>query len=327
MQVSDGRALSRAFVIAPALLLAVAGYRIWSRTATPAETTVAAAPAEIRPTAWAATAGAEDMDEADIPDGLRAYGDGHLVKARAVRDVFDHFLLGIGASSMSHIDKRVRRHIIATLSAPARGEALDLWQRYRAYLDTENKLLESSRGDTSSLDLVRIGQFLQSRRALRWKMLPDVAQTWFGEEEAAEIRQLDRLTISQNGSLGSEEKARRLAALDARDPVFRAAADKGAPIAKLARLVADMEASKQSPDAIAAAVASTGNAAAAGRIRQWARAEADWETRYKDYLDERTRIEAGRLGTDATEEMLAAARARHFPVPAEAMRARALDAR
>ncbi|MBN3768079.1 lipase secretion chaperone [Burkholderia sp. Se-20378] len=197
-----------------------------------------------------------------VPDGLRADRDGHLVKDGRVRDVFDYYLSAGDTRTHAQIDAAVRARIAAMLHAPAGSEAIDLWTRYLGYLGALKHDMQTAGladgaapAGMSAADIERIGRVLTARAALQRQWLPDVALTWFGQADQDDRRQLQALRVVADRSLSDSERSARLAALDADDPVARAAREAGASVQALSIAMARTRDAQASPGAASEALA------------------------------------------------------------------------
>ncbi|WP_431228990.1 lipase secretion chaperone [Burkholderia contaminans] len=175
-----------------------------------------------------------------VPDGLRADRNGHLVKDGRVRDVFDYYLSAGTTRTRARIDAAVRGRIAAMLHAPADAEAIDLWTRYLGYLGALQEDMQTAGmadgaapAEMSAAGIQRLDGLLSTRAALQRQWLPDVALTWFGQADQDDRRQLQALRVVADRSLPDGERYARLAALDADDPVARAAREAGSRVQAL----------------------------------------------------------------------------------------------
>jgi len=195
-----------------------------------------------------------------VPDGLRADRNGHLVKDGRVRDVFDYYLSAGNTRTQAQIDAAVRGRIAAKLHAPADSEAIDVWTRYLGYLAALKNDMQSA-GLTdgaapsaiSAADIERIGRVLAARAALQRQWLPDVALTWFGQADQDDRRQLQALRVIADHSLSDSERSALLTALDADDPVARAAREAGSRVQALSIAMARTRDTQVSPGAVSSA--------------------------------------------------------------------------
>lgn len=224
----------------------------------------------------------------------------------------------------------------AKLVSPALSEAQSLLQRYLAY----RKAL-ATQGDTSrskpSLEQVQqhpevlatLRQRIGARAALRRQYLgADVAQAWYGDEDALDTAALDRLAVMADPSLTPEQRATKLAAIEANLPAAlrEARRNASAPV----KLANDMD--SWTKDGLSEAqirqrlAAQSIDGIVADRLVQASREEAVWRGRYDAYAQQRDRINSFPGLSDADRAaQLTQLRQQTFPVPYEALRAQALD--
>ncbi|MCX4160976.1 MULTISPECIES: lipase secretion chaperone [Paraburkholderia] len=262
------------------------------------------------------------LDGTTVPDGLKADASGHLIKSRRVRDVFDYFLVESGEASAQRIDAAVVARIDEQLGGMAREEGVDLWQRYARY----RVALRALAGTMERTNPDSLTHILEQRVALRAQFLPDVAQAWFADEEQADRDQLERMSAMADPSLTDQQRSERLAAIDARDPTLMKARDAGADVTALSQLVTKLQQAHASPDEIGAAVAASSDAETGARVARQVAQDADWSARYASYRAALQAITPSTGGASSGQDtQLDQLRSQYFPIPAEAMRAAALD--
>lgn len=164
--------------------------------------------------------------DTSAPDGLTVTADQHLVINRALKDVFDYFLLGGHLGAREEHTEKLRAHLKASLPGPAFQEADKIIRNYVAYLDAHDTLLAreavpSANPDSllAPPDIERVSAWLAQRARLRQELLGlHIAQAWFGEEEIqdqqsiAAMRQRgatpfpqSQASTTQTGSTGLQE--------------------------------------------------------------------------------------------------------------------------
>ncbi|WP_296228718.1 lipase secretion chaperone [Ralstonia sp. UBA689] len=286
------------------------------------------APAPARPT---------ELADTQAPDGLRVDASGHLIVEAPNRAVFDYFLDVPASLPEAQRVAMAETHLRAKLVSPALSEAQSLLQRYLAY----RKAL-AGQGDAGrskpSLEQVQqrpemiatLRQQLGTRSALRRQVLgADVAQAWYGDEDAMDAAALDRLAIMADPSLTPEQRAAKLAAIEANLPpsVREARRNASAPI-KLANDMDEWTKQGLSEAQIRQRLAAQGiDGVVADRLVQASREEAAWRTRYDAYARERDRINSFSGLSDADRAaQIAQLRQQTFAASNEALRAQALDA-
>ncbi|HVH07622.1 MAG TPA: lipase secretion chaperone, partial [Myxococcota bacterium] len=145
--------------------------------------------------------------------GLRVDAGGHFVPGREALDLFDYYFSASGEEPDATIRMRILAAIRARLEGPAVAEAEAFFARYLAYREAAEALFAS---EPASDDLDR--RFQRVREIRREAFGPALAADLFAEEEAIAAIDLERRRVAQDRTLASDERARRLAALDAELP-------------------------------------------------------------------------------------------------------------
>lgn len=332
------------FVVAVLVAVSVAGGVYWWHTSDAPDTPVASQPQAAKG-AFIGSAGGEpsttgapapELADTQAPDGLQVDARGHLIVEAANRAVLDYFL---DVPASLHEAQRVsmaEAHLRAKLITPALAEAQSLLQRYLAYRKAAAQSGATSR-NKPSLEQVQqrpeliatLRQQLSDRSALRRQYLgADVAQAWYGDDDAMDAAAIDRVAVMADPSLTQEQRAARIAAIDASLPasVQQARRDASAPL----KLAADMETwTKQgmSEAEMRQRLSARGvDNLVADRLIQGNREEADWHNRYDAYTRERDRINAFAGLSDADRAaQIAQLRQQTFTASHELLRAQALD--
>ncbi|MFP3502821.1 lipase secretion chaperone [Burkholderia sp. SIMBA_062] len=337
MAAREGRAplARRAAIYGVVGLAAIAGVAIWSG-AGPHRGTGAAGDVPDAPAVGGVAAAAPRAAvpaSAGLPPSLAGSSaprlpldaGGHLAKSRAVRDFFDYCLSARSDLSATALDALVVREIAAQLDGTmAQPEALDVWHRYRAYLDALAKLPDAGAVDKSDLGALQLA--LDQRVSIAYRTLGDWSQPFFGAEQWRQRYDLARLKIAQDRTLTDAQKAERLAALAQQLPADERAARQKADRQQAAiDQIAQLQKSGATPDAMRAQLTQTLGPDAAARVVQMQQDDASWQSRYADYAAQRAQIDAAGLSPQDRDARIAALRRRMFTKSGEAVRAASLD--
>ncbi|MBM2777278.1 lipase secretion chaperone [Burkholderia territorii] len=337
MTAREGRAplARRVAIYGAAGLAAIAGVAIWNSTVSHrgADATHASADTAVPGGANAAPPQAAVPASAGLPPPLAGSSaprlpldaGGHLAKSRAVRDFFDYCLTARSDLSAAELDALVVREIAAQLDGTvAQSEALDVWHRYRAYLDTLAKLPQAGAVDKSDLGALQLA--LDQRASIASRALGEWSQPFFGAEQWRQRYDLARLKIVQDRTLTDAQKAERLAVLAQQMPADEREARQKADRQQAAiDQIAQLQKSGAMPETMRAQLAQTLGPEAAERVAQMQQDDASWQSRYADYAAQRAQIGAAGLSPQERDAQIAALRQRMFTKPGEAMRAASLD--
>jgi hypothetical protein len=138
----------------------------------------------------ASSAGA--TESVALGDSGLALSEGHwLIVNGALLELIDSFLL---ANADDDRADRLRRYLKGKLPAPAYGKAMQIVERYQAYMKAHDDLLAAQNlgrvRDASAVDIDRIAIWRQQRDRLRAGILgDDVVRAWYQNDDA----QLDQV--------------------------------------------------------------------------------------------------------------------------------------
>ncbi|PFH07686.1 lipase chaperone LimK [Collimonas sp. PA-H2] len=247
------------------------------------------------------------------PPGLAVGADQHLQVNRALRDVFDYYLLGGLPGSRSEHMAQLLAYLKSSLPASAYVDGERLARAYVAYLAAHDALLDrqtppalTADSKMAPLDAERMASWLAQLSRLRQDTLGmEVARIWFADEEAESQRMLAALRSGVKSGLS------------AADPVQKSFDD--------LRQLRQQGASQQAQRDMMAQQFGT---AAAQRFDQLGQEEQAWQDRYAQYRQatDQIRQQAGSAEEDRNRQ-IDALRNQTFSDPAERMRAQGLDRR
>ncbi len=268
-----------------------------------------------------------------MPAGPEADAAGNLRLTRALRTYFDYFLSARhDAGGIDALDALVHDDIRRQVPQPAAGQAWQLWRRYVACLaeiqpEAARKPLAGADGMLDAQQVQQLRALLTQRHAARQRWLPEVAQAWFGDEQAYDEAMLARLEIAAQPGLDDAQRRQRLAEVDAALPEpVRAAREASARPRAISQTIADLQAAGRTTQDIGAALAQAYGAEVAQRYQQQAQAEQSWQQRYDDYAARRAQIEAfAGLSEQDRRQQLDTLRRQAFDNPSEALQAEVVD--
>ncbi|SOZ15910.1 lipase chaperone [Cupriavidus taiwanensis] len=277
--------------------------------------------------AWPSLAGVE------MPAGPEADAAGNLRLTRALRTYFDYFLSARhDAGGIDALDPVVHDDIRRHVPQPAAGQAWQLWRRYVACLaeiqpEAARKPLAAADGTLDAQQVQQLRALLAQRNAARQRCLPEVAQAWFGDEQAYDEAMLARLEIVTQAGLDDAQRRQRLAELDPTLPEpLRAASAASARPQAISQTISELQAAGRTTQDIGAALAQAYGPEVAQRYQQQAQAEQSWQQRYDDYAARRAQIEAfAGLSEQDRRQQLDTLRRQAFDNPSEALQAEVVD--
>ncbi|CAB3771884.1 lipase chaperone [Burkholderia puraquae] len=251
---------------------------------------------------------------------------GHLAKVEAVRGFFDYFLTAQNQLSHVEFDALVVRAIAAQLDGTvAQHEALDVWERYRAYFAELAKLPGGGAVD-NTLDLPALQLALDLRATIASRTLGDWSEPFFGTEQKLQRYDLARLKIIRDPSLTAERKEAGLAALEQQLPADqRVERERQKEQNNAIAQIDKVQQSNATPDETRAQLAQTLGPEAAERVVKMQQADNAWHAKYNEYAAQRAQIDAQNLPTRDRDAQIAQLRQRYFTEPGEARRAASLD--
>ncbi len=254
------------------------------------------------------------------PDGaLVRDADGRFVPTHDALDLFDYFFSASGEEPDARIRARIEAAIAEQLDDPA--PALDLLDRYLGYRAEARALFTEE--NAAALPLERR---LQRIRELRRAHFGELADALFADEEERWRADIERLRVLHDPALAAEERATRLAALDAELPEsVREARAAATAASSLRREEERLRAEGASDAEIGALREARFGREAAERLAAIDQARAAWHARVSAYRAERERMAALELGdAEARAAAIAALRDAYFE-GAERLRIEALD--
>jgi lipase chaperone LimK len=260
----------------------------------------------------------------DADGGLAIDAGGAFLPTPDAIALFDYFLAASGEEDPAVIRQRIVDQIRGRLGGAAAREAEALLDSYLAFRDELRELVQAAEAPP------HLEQRLQWIRELRREHFgPEVAAALFGAGEDVVLIDLERRRVATDASLDAEERAARLAALDARLPEsVRVTRQRARAPQRVREEVAALRSAGASEAEVFAVRERSFGAEAADRLAALDAQRAEWERRLAAYQAERDQLladeEIAALAKEEREAALDALRAAHFE-PGELQRVRAID--
>lgn len=233
---------------------------------------------------------------------------GRLVVTRDALDLFDYYLAASGEEPLATIRARIAREIETRLPPDARPAAFDLLERYLAYREA----LRALHRDEGLAELALELRFQRIRELRREHFAAHEREALFAAEEERWRIDLERRRVAMDPDLSSDERAQRLAALDAELPrEVREARETTLAALRLREDEAALRARGASDAEIHALRERRFGADAAARLAALDRQRAHWDERVQAWHEERARL----VAAGASAEEVATRRAERFQGP------------
>lgn len=239
--------------------------------------------------------------EGTTPDGeVRQNGADKLVVDAELAHLFDYYLAGLGEKPLEAIRVEIGRELDRRLKPGPAAEARRLLGQY---LDYKRALVELERSLPKPASLTAGARArLEAMQQLRQRYFSqDESDGLFGASDAYDTDAIARLEINADTSLTPAQRQQKLAALDARlPPALREQREAPTRVVRLEDEVQRRRAEGAGDNEIYQLRAATLSPAAADRLAEVDRDEADWQRRIASYQAQRRQLQA--RGTPATAQ-------------------------
>lgn len=256
------------------------------RDPAPAPPPVAAAPAD--PFAFVRSM------EGTRPDGdVKVGADGALVIDAELGHLFDYYLAGLGEKDLGAIRAEIERELDRRFAPAPAAQAKRLLASYLAYKGALVGLEQSLKPGPDMAASTR--ERLLAVQRLRGNFFtPAEIAGLFKFSDAYDADALQRMEISQDPKLGPEQRASKLAALDAAlSPAMREEREAPTRVLRTEQAVQQMRAQGATDDDVYRLRAAAFSTEGANRLAELDREEAAWQGRIKAYLAERGAVAPG----------------------------------
>lgn len=260
------------------------------------------------------------LADTEVDGELRADADGHLVVNIGVRRTFDYFLSTLGEESLEVIKARIAAWLVEKLPPLAAQEAWQLLLNYLSYQDALSQLPVHERTEKGVREAIKVRQQLRSV----W-LGPDVAEAFFGFEDALDNFTLARLGVMEDQTLSDEQKQQRIELLSQElPPEVRQAREQASAPVRLSEQVQALREQGGSEAEVRALREQTLGVAAADRLEQLDQERLAWQRRYDRYQQRRAAILGSGLAPSDQQAALAMLQQEMFDAQ-EVRRVQALD--
>lgn len=238
------------------------------------------------------------------PDGAAHAGaDGQLQVNAELAYLFDYYLAGLGERPLEAIRAEIIRELERRLPSAAASQAqrlLDNWLAYkRALVDVERGLPEQA--DPALRARQRLAAMQQLRSAY---FTQEEIAGLFSASDAYDLDAIARLEINSDKSLIDAQRKQKLAALDAQLPQ-QARTEREAPtrVLRLEEAVATARTQGADDNEVYRMRSAAISPAAAARLADLDREEADWQRRISSYQSQRRQLQQSAANETAMQQL------------------------
>lgn len=265
----------------------------------------------------------KSLQGTSVPEGMAEDDKGDLVITQGIRDVFEYFLAGSVDEPLSTVRARILAYIQSHLGAKAAQQATSILDQYGAYKMALPDVASAYPGERADQVKARFAAIKTMRRAT---LGAQVADAFFGEEEAYALYTLNKSEVLQDGSLTLAQKNARIAELKKQLPAnTQESISTAEMLQNLEEVQTDWKARGGSPEELRAAREAIVGKDGAARLEAMDRETAAWDARMTAYLTQRALILSDpSIAPDMKPKRIEALRAQSFKAD-EQLRVTALE--
>ena len=235
-----------------------------------------------------------------------------LVVTEGLRRLFDYFLSALGEEDEATIFARVESYIRSFVPEPAASQAIVIFNRYIDYLKAMPEIekrygnLQLQTTQNGELDLNMVAQQKQDVAKLRQQYFDTQTITaFFGAEDEYDDYSIAMINIEQNKLLSDEQKAAAQQDYISRMPdnMTKANIEQQANLNSLMRRTEQMKAQGATPEALYNMRRKLVGAAAAGRLAQLDKEDADFDQRFSQYQTQKQLLEQNANSTQSRAQI------------------------
>lgn len=235
-----------------------------------------------------------------------------LVVTEGLRRLFDYFLSALGEEDEATIFARVESYIRNFVPEPAASQAIALFNKYVAYLKAIPELekrygnLQLQATKNGELDLNMVAQQQQDVAKLRQQHFDtETIAAFFGAEDEYDAYTIEMINIEQNKLLSDEQKAAAQQDYISRMPdnMTKANIEQQANLNALISRTEQMKAQGATPEALYNMRRELVGAAAAGRLAQVDKEDANFDQRFNQYQAQKQLLNRNTNSTQARAQI------------------------
>lgn len=222
-----------------------------------------------------------------------------LVVTEGLRRLFDYFLSALGEEDEATIFARVESYIRSFVPEPAASQAIVIFNKYVAYLKAIPKIekrfgnLQLQATQNGELDLNMVAQQKQDVAKLRQQYFDTQTITaFFGAEDEYDDYSIAMININQNKLMSDEQKAAAQQDYVSRMPdnMTKANIEQQANLNVLMSRTEQMKAQGATSEALYNMRRELVGAAAAGRLAQLDKEDANFDQRFTQYQTQKQQL-------------------------------------
>ena len=222
-----------------------------------------------------------------------------LVVTEGLRRLFDYFLSALGEEDEATIFARVESYIRSFVPEPAASQAIVIFNKYVAYLKAIPEIeksfgnLQLQATQNGELDLNMVAQQKQDVAKLRQQYFDTQTITaFFGAEDEYDDYSIAMININQNKLMSDEQKAAAQQDYVSRMPdnMTKVNIEQQANLNALMSRTEQMKAQGATPEALYNMRRELVGAAAAGRLAQLDKEDANFDQRFTQYQTQKQQL-------------------------------------
>jgi lipase chaperone LimK len=235
-----------------------------------------------------------------------------LVVTEGLRRLFDYFLSALGEEDEATIFARVESYIRSFVPEPAASQAIVIFNQYIDYLKAIPEIekrygnLQLQATQNGELDLNMLAQQKQDVAKLRQQYFDTQTITaFFGAEDEYDDYSIAMINIEQNKLLSDEQKAAAQQDYISRMPdnMTKANIEQQANLNALMSRTEQLKAQGATPEALYNMRRELVGAAAAGRLAQLDKEDADFDQRFNQYQTQKQLLSQNANSTQARAQI------------------------